>query len=99
MKKLILIILCLLTISPSFAESIPIVRIENVEDNGVKAEEIQPMRGFRLLEFDPKTKNIKKLPDIEADKTRQTEIKVDNIKKDDDKKIKIERIKFNEFEN
>lgn len=101
MKNIVLIFLSLLIISPAFAEGIPIVRIENVDVNGVKTNEIKPMTGFKLLEFDPKTKSIKKLPDVETDKKIQNEVQVDNIKKEeekDTKKIKLERIKFDGFE-
>ena len=99
MKNLVLIILSLLIMAPVFSESITLVRIENVEDNGIKAKEVKPMTGFKLLEFDPKTKSVKKLPDIEADKAIQNEIRVDDIKKEEDtKKIRLERIKFDGFE-
>lgn len=99
MKKIILLFLLLLIISPSFADSIPIVRIENVDMNGMKTNEVKPMSGFKLLEFDPKTKNIKKLPDVEADRKIQNEIKVDDIrKKEETGRIKLEKTKFDGFE-
>ena len=98
MKKLLFAILCLLIISPVFAEGIPIVRIENVENNASKMSNPQPLKGFRLLEFDPKTKSMKKLPDVESDMMRQNEIKVDDIRKEETGKIKLEKTKFDGFE-